>query len=98
MDYKKAWNKLKKALTANGDPLHLKGNMYMTSQQIANRTATIYISAVAGGLDNAEAKVKAITNTDGFKTFWSEVDGKSYGIEKKQNAYYVDCYYLRINY
>ena len=99
-DYKKAWNKLKKDLMANEDPLHLKGCMYMTSQQIVNHTATIDLGHVNDdeGKSNCKAKAEAITSASAFKRFEEEIGVKSVSYEIKENAYYSDHMYMRIRY
>lgn len=95
---KKAWNRFKKSITANGDPLKLKGSMYMTSQQMEKRTATIALASVEKETETAKAKAEQILKSDAWKKLVEEIGIKSVSYEIKENAYYCKVMYMRINY
>jgi hypothetical protein len=97
---KKAWNQMKKAIFSNNDPLNLKGDMYMTNQQMEKRTATICLGNACKEeyTEKCRAKAEKIINTDAFKKFSEEAGVKSVTYEIREDAYYNLCMYMRINY
>ena len=99
-EIKKSFEKMKKALFANNDPLELNGCMYMTSQQICNRTATIDLGYAgnAESIEECKAKAEKIVSADAFEKFSNEVGVKSVTYETRENPYYQMHMYMRINY
>ncbi len=95
-DYKKAWNRFKKEITKNDDKFNLKGCMYMTSQQIANHTATINLGGVARV--NGKEKGAEILKTEAYKKLAEEIGITRVSYEVKENAYYCPCTYMRFDY
>ena len=96
-EYKKEWNKLKKELMKDGDPMGLKGCMYMTAQQIVNHTATVDLGW-AGEREEAESKAEGIKATTAWKRFAEAIGVKATRLEEKENAYYIRHLYMRICY
>lgn len=94
-DYKKAWNRFKKEITKD-DRFDLKGSMYMTSQQIANHTATINLGGVARV--NGKEKGTEILKTEAYKKLAEEIGITRVSYEIRENAYYCPCTYMRFDY
>ena len=97
---KKSFDQLKKKLFGNNDPLELKGRMYMTCQQMANRTATIDLGCARNNEEenSCRAKAEQILSTDAYKTFADKAGVKSISYEIRENSYYRPTMYMRLSY
>lgn len=71
---KKAWERLKKQLTKDGDKYGLKGCMYMTAKQEQNRTATISLVFVAQEYDEEIARTERELAKVLAYTTWTEAE------------------------
>lgn len=97
---KKAWERFKKNIMANGDPLHLKGCAYMTAQQIEKRTATIDLGGIWTSEKEAQADTKAeeILKSDAYKKLVEELGITRVTYEDRENPYYAMHRYMRLTY
>ena len=91
---------MKKKLYAGNDPLNIKGDLYMTNQQMDKRTATINLGNTSR--EDLEKrcleKAEKIIDSDAFKAFSDQVKVSNISYEKREDAYYNLCMYMRINY
>ena len=97
-EIKKAWNKFKKEITSDGDPLNLKGCAYMTAQQMEKRTATIDLGGTYYGKTKCLEKATNIMASYAYMVLTETIGIKSIGFEERENAYYNKHLYMRINY
>lgn len=97
---KKAWERCKKELFKGGDPLMLKGCMYMNAQQMQKGTATIDLGWCEGEerAKKCREKANAILASEAYKRLASEIGVKHITLEVKENAYYSNHLYMRLHY
>lgn len=88
IDYKKAWNTLKRNLVKGGDPYEVNGCMYMTARQIQNHTATILLT----NLTPYETRIKTLEETiDMIMSYDSWTDEEKSKSKTRYEEQIVNC-------